>query len=51
MTHYLRTLDLKDADQWKSHNPVWCQFFCMIYVVEIDVDGSIAVLTIVEHVA
>ena len=36
---------LKDADQWWSHNPVWCRFVCTICV-----DGSIAVLTIAEHV-
>ena len=41
---------LKDADQWQSHNLVWCWFVCTICVVEIDVDESIAVLTIVEHV-
>ena len=42
---------LKDADQWKSHSPVRCSFVCTICVVEIGVDGSIAVITIVEHVA
>ena len=42
---------LKDADQWRSHNPVWCRFVCTICVVEIGVDESIAVLTIAEHVA
>ena len=42
---------LKDADQWQSHNPVWCRFVCTICVVEIGVDESIAVLTIAEHVA
>ena len=42
---------LKDADQWQSHNLVWCWFVCTICVVEIDVDESIAVLTIAEHVA
>ena len=42
---------LKDADQWQSHNLVWCRFVCMICVVEIGVDGSIVVLTIAEHVA
>ena len=24
---------LKDADQWRSHNPVWCRFVCTICVV------------------
>ena len=42
---------LKDADQWRSHNPVWCRFVCTNCVVEIGVDESIAVLTIAEHVA
>ena len=42
---------LKDADQWQSHNSVWCNFVCTICVVEIGVDGSIAVLIIAEHVA
>ena len=42
---------LKDADQWQSHNPVWCQIVCTICEVEIDVDGPIAVLTIAGHVA
>ena len=46
INHYL-----KDADQWWSHNPVRCWFVCTICVVEIDVDESIAVLAIVEHVA
>ena len=51
--HSLMHIDhyLKDADRWQSHNPVWCRFVCSICVVEIDVDGSIAVLTIAEHVA
>ena len=51
--HSLMHIDhyLKDADQWQSHNPIWCCFVCMICVVEIDVDISIAVLTIAEHVA
>ena len=51
--HSLMHIDhyLKDDDQWQSHNPIWCCFVCMICVVEIDVDGSIAVLTIAEHVA
>ena len=40
---------LKDADQWWSHNPVWCRFVCTICVVEIGVDESIAVLTIAEQ--
>ena len=34
---------LKNADQWQSQNPVWCRFVCTIYVVEIGVDGSIAI--------
>ena len=34
-----------------DRNPVWCRFVCTICVVEIGVDGSIAVLTIAEHVA
>ena len=42
---------LKDVDQWRSHNPVWCLFICTICVVEIGVNGSIVVLTIAEHVA
>ena len=42
---------LKDVDQWQRHNLVWCHFVCRICVVEIDVDGSIVVLTILEHVA
>ena len=42
---------LKDDDQWRSHNRVSCCFVCTICVVEIGVDGSIAVLTIAEHVA
>ena len=42
---------LKDADQWQSHNSVWCWLVCTICVVEIGMDGSIAVITIVEHVA
>ena len=42
---------LKDADQWQSHSPVWCHFVCMICMVEIDMDGSIVVSTIAEHVA
>ena len=51
--HSLMHIDhyLKDADQWRSHNPVWCRFACTICVVEIGVDGSIVVLTIAEHVA
>ena len=51
--HSLMRIDhyLKDADQWQSHNPVWCRLVCTICVVEIDVDRSIAVSTIVEHVA
>ena len=51
--HSLMHIDhyLKDADQWQSHNPVWHRFVCTICVVEDDVDGSIAVLTIAEHVA
>ena len=51
--HWLMHIDhfLKDVDQWQSHNPVWCRFVCTICVVEIGVDWSIAVLTIVEHVA
>ena len=51
--HSLMHIDyhLKDVDQWKSHNPVWCNFVCMICVIEIGVDGSIIVLTIAEHVA
>ena len=32
-------------------NPVWCRFVCTTFVVESGVDGSIAVLTIAEHVA
>ena len=43
--HYL------ELDQWQSHNPVWSRFVCTIGVVEIGVDGPIAVLTIAEHVA
>ena len=46
INHYL-----KDADQWQSHNPVWCRFVCTICVVEIGVDRSIVVSTIAEHVA
>ena len=42
---------LKDVDQWQSHNPVWRRFVCMVCVVEIGVEGSIAVLAIAEHVA
>ena len=42
---------LKDVDQWRSHNPVWCRFVCPICVVEIGVNGSITVLTIVEDIA
>ena len=42
---------LKDADQWQSYNPVWRRFVCTICVVEIGMDGSIAALTIAEHVA
>ena len=42
---------LKDADQWQSYTPVWCRFVCTICVVEIDVDESIIVLTIAEHLA
>ena len=51
--HSLMLIDyfLKDVDQWQSHNPVWCLFVCTICVVEIGVDGSIAVLAIAEHVA
>ena len=51
--HSLMRIDhyLKDADQWRSHSPVWCRFVCTICVVEIGVDESIAVLTIAEHVA
>ena len=41
----------KDADQWQSHSSVRCRFVCTICVVEIDVDRSIVVLTIAEHVA
>ena len=39
---------LYDVDQWQSHNSIWCLFVC---VIKIAVDGSIAVLTIAEHVA
>ena len=51
--HSLMHIDhyLNDADQWQSHSPVWCLFVCKICVVEIGVDGSIVVLTTVEHVA
>ena len=51
--HSLMHIDhyLKDADQWQSHNPVWCRFVCTIYVVEIGVDGPIVVFAIAEHVA
>ena len=51
--HSLMHIDhyLKDVDQWQSHNPVRCGFVCTICVVETGVDGSIVVLTIVEHVA
>ena len=51
--HSLMHIDhyLKDADQWQSHNPVWCRFVYTICVVEIGVDKSIAVLTIAEHIA
>ena len=51
--HSLMHIDnfLKDVDQWQSHNPVWCHFVCMIYVVETGVDGSIVILIIAEHVA
>ena len=51
--HSLMHIDhyLKDTNQWQSHNPVCCHFICMICVVEIGVDESIAVLTIAEHVA
>ena len=50
--HSLMYVDhyVKDADQWQSHNPVGCRFVCTICVVEIGVDGSIAVLIIAEHV-
>ena len=51
--HGLMHIDhhLKDADQWQSPNPVWCRFVCTICVDKIGMDGSIAVLIIVEHVA
>ena len=51
--HSLMHIDhyLKDADQWQSHNPVWCRFVCTICVVEIGVDRSIAILNIAEHVS
>ena len=51
--HSLMYIDhfLKDVDQWQSYNPVWCRFVCMTCVVEIDLDGSIVVLTIAGHVA
>ena len=51
--HSLMHIDhyLKDADQWQSHNQVWCRFVCTICVVEIGVDESIAVLTITENAA
>ena len=51
--HSLTHIDhyLKDVDQWKSHNSVWCRLVCTICVVEIGMDGSIAVITIVEHVS
>ena len=42
---------LKDVDQWQSHSPVLCRFVRTICEVEIDVDESIVVLTIAEHVA
>ena len=48
--HSLMRIDhyLKDADQWRSHNSVWCQFVCTIYVVEIGVDESIAVICVIQ---
>ena len=51
--HSLMRIDhyLKDADQWQSQSRVWCRFVCTICVVELGVDVSIVVLTIVEHVA
>ena len=51
--HTLMHIDhyLNDADQWQSHNPVWCRFICTICVVEIGVNESIAVLNIAEHAA
>ena len=51
--HSLMHIDhyLKNAHQWQSHSPVWCWFVCTICVVEIGLDGSIAVLTIAEHVS
>ena len=51
--HKLMHIDhfLEDADQWQSHNLVWCCFVCTICVVEIGMDGSIVVLAIEEHVA
>ena len=39
-------LFLKDADQWQSHSSVCCCLVCIVCVVEISVDKSIAVLTI-----
>ena len=42
---------LKDASQWQSYTPVCCWFVCTICVVEIDVDESIIVLIIAEHLA
>ena len=51
--HSLMHIDhfLKDVDQWQSHGPVLCRFVRTICEVEIDVDESIVVLTIVKHVA
>ena len=50
--HSLMHIDhfLKDVDQWQSDSPVRCLFVCTICVVEIGMNGSIAVLTIAEHV-
>ena len=51
LMHIDHYLILKDAGGWQSHRPIWCRFVCPICMVEIGVDESIAVLTIVEHVA
>ena len=42
--HSLMHIDhyLTDADQWQSHDPVWCRFVATICVVEIGADESIA---------
>ena len=51
--HSLMHIDhfLNDVDQWQSHNLVCVFSFARPVWFEIGVDGSIAVLTIAEHVA